>query len=287
MTELFDRLWSVQIGQLLIRPDQRGEALDVEFTVEKHTGREPNTAQVKIYGLGRERRASLPDEAAVIIQAGYKDLIGTIFSGQSTLVDRGSRQGVEIITTIEATDSGEGYREAVVNKSWSGPVSTSEVLRHCLDAMGVGYGNLGANLSSLTLGGGSTTYQNGTTVSGPARGVVDRIVRAAGLRWSVHDGVLQLRNGSRPANSNAIRLAQDTGMVGSPTKQYTKKRSGQIDAARTKIAVKSLMNPGYYPGRLVVLESEEISGNFSVERCSNRGSTFGNDWHSQLLLTAY
>lgn len=287
MTELLDRLWSVQIGQLLIEPGQRGEALDVEFTVEKSNKREPNTAQVKIYGLGRERRSSLPDEAAVIIRAGYKDLIGTIFSGQSTLVDRGSRQGVEIITTIEATDSGEGYREAIVNRSWSGPVSTVEVLRHCLDEMAVGYGNLNANTAVLTLGGGSTTYQNGTTVSGPARAVVDRIVRAAGLRWSIQDGVFQIRNGSRPANANAILLNQGTGMVGSPTKQYQKKRSGQVDASKTKIAVKVLINPGYYPGRLVVLASEEINGNFSIERCSNRGSTFGNEWHSQLLLTAY
>jgi hypothetical protein len=284
---LIDRLWSVQIGTLLIKPGVRGEALDVEFSIEKSNKREPNTCQVKIYGLGRERRASLPDEAAVVIQGGYKDIIGTIFSGQSTLVDRGSRQGVEIITTIEATDSGEGYREAIVNRSWSGSVSTAEVLRYCLDAMAIGHGNLNANLSALTLGGGGTTYRNGTTVSGPARAVVDRIVRTAGLRWSTQDGVFQLRNGSRPANANAIRLAQETGLVGSPAKQYQKKRSGQVDPTKTKITAKALLNPGYYPGRLVVLESLEISGNFSVERCRHTGSAFGNDWHSDLVLTAY
>jgi hypothetical protein len=152
--------------------------------------------------------------------------------------------------------------------------------------MAVGYGNLSANLSALTLGGGGTAYRNGTTVSGPARAVVDRIVRAAGLRWSVQDGVFQLRNGSRPANSNAILLKPGS-LVGSPAKQYQKKRSGQVDPTKTKITAKALLNPGYYPGRLVVLESQEINGNFSVERCRNVGATFGNDWYSQLLLTAY
>lgn len=287
MTQLWDRAWSLQIGTLLIAPNIRGEALDIEFDVEKDNKSAPNKATIKIYNLGRDRREGLPESAPIILNAGYKELKGTIFSGQSSLINSGSRQGTDVITTIEAQDSGEGYREAVVQHSWSGSVSTAEVIQYCLDAMAVGPGNLSANVSRLTLGGGGTTYQGGTAISGPARDVVERIVRAAGLRWSVQDGSFQLRNGSQPVNRNAIRLSPSTGLVGSPTKNFKKRKSGAVDPAQTKYGATSLLNPGIYPGRLIQLESSEISGGFTAERCRYTGSTFGNNWHTMIEMAAY
>jgi len=36
-----------------------------------------------------------------------------------------------------------------------------------------------------------------------------------------------------------------------------------------------------------VLESSEISGGFTVERCKSTGSTFGNNWHTMIQMAAY
>jgi hypothetical protein len=284
---LWDRLWSLQIGSLLIAPNQRGDALSIDFDVEKDNKSTPNKATIKIINLGRDRREGLPESAPIILKAGYREAQGTIFSGQSDMIDSGSRQGTDVITLIEATDSGEGYREAVVQQSWSGLVTTAEVIRYCLDAMAVGYGNLSASQSLLTLGGGGTTYRGGTAISGPARDIVDRIVRAAGLGWSIHDGVFQLRSGSQPVNRSAIRLSPSTGLIGSPTKNFKRKQSGAADPAQTKIGATSLLNPGIYPGRLIQLESAEISGGFTAERCRYTGSTYGNNWHVQISMAAY
>jgi hypothetical protein len=278
---LFDRKWSLQIGRTLIRPNESGRELHISFTVEKSSDRQPNSSSVKVYNLGSERRGSLSENSDIELRAGYQDEFGTIFYGQSERIFT-EVQDVDVITSIESKDRGDSYRGATVSHSFAQQTPVITVLRYALEQMAIGEGNLSQVESQIQLSDGSTSYQSGIALTGRARDVVNRIITTAGFRWSIQDGVLQVRSGSQPTNTRAIRLAPGRGLIGSPTRETGNQRNRP-----PKILCRAHLMPSIYPGRVVVLESAEIEGNFSVDRVKYTGSTFGGEWYADLSLEEY
>lgn len=297
MAELFRRTWAISIGALRIAGEGAGggaerASLDCVFEVEKSTSREPNTAHLQIYNLSRSHRRALEQASslALRIEAGYVDNHGVIFDGdvrvaasrrraqehrpaQSRLGRVGSvGDTVDVTTEIEAEDGGTAWRTATVQRSFSPGAPVAAVLRACVDAMGVGRGNLSELGVDVTLG-DVGTYAEGTVLSGPAHRELDRIVRSVGLTWSVQAGNLQLKRAGQALATTAVRLAPETGLIGSPAPDA----DGYVECV-------SLLDPGLYPGRPVVLESREVSGSFSVKRVRYQGDTSGGDWYAQSTL---
>jgi hypothetical protein len=212
MTKLFRRDWLLQLGNISITPDV---GLRLNFSVEKDNKRTPNKAKVRVWNLGRERRESIPQDVEIQLRAGYEDLISTIFLGQAKRVIS-LRENVDIILDIEAQDSGASYRDAQVSRSFGDNTLVLDVALYIVEQLGIGEGNLRS--VTLTLANNLTTYANGTTLYGSARQALDRIIRAAGYRWSIQDGALQVRSGSNPVDLSAILLRPGTGLIGSPSK---------------------------------------------------------------------
>lgn len=285
MAQLFRRTWSLTVGTLLIRPIEGGVPLDLSFEVERSTDRTPNTAVVTIYNLGRERRQGIAAPVELQLEVGYEDAgSSVIFSGRARRVERGRRKNrglvhqrkdVDVETIIEAEDGGDGYRDAELNRSYSSGTPVASVLEELVRAMGLGAGNLSQHSSSITAA-GSAAFADAVRLSGPARRSLDRILRAADYDWSIQHGAIQVRRRGQPAETRALRLSPGTGLVGSPS----------IDADG-KVLATSLLIPGLYPGRVVRLESSEVSGNYHVTKCHYRGSTFDDAWHAELTMERY
>ena len=299
MSELFRRAWDIRVGTVQIAGEGAGEGaeratLDCAFEVELSTAREPNTAAVKIWNLSPSHRQALErtETLALRIAAGYVDSISILFDGDVRVAQSRrrveahrsaqSRLGrlvtladvVDVITEIEAEDGGRAYRDARVQQSFAAGTPVVSVLRAAVEALGIGEGNLAEIAADPTMS-GVGTYSEGTVLSGQAYREVDRIVRSIGLTWSIQAGVLQLRSGREPLQVTAVRLTPSTGLIGSPAADA----DGYITAL-------SLLHPGLYPGRPVVLESREISGSFAVRRVRYVGDTAGADWQAELTLEA-
>ncbi len=124
-----------------------------------------------------------------------------------------------------------------------------------------------ANLSSDLLGTlDEVVYEGGFVAAGQVSDLLDDVVEAAGGRWSIQDGVIQIIGADAPSSGGGVLLKPGTGLIGSPER----KDDG--------IQVKSLLRPELRPGRLFKIESRFISGWYRVEKSTHTASSDGLKW---------
>jgi len=272
VADLFDRTWKVTIGNLDVT------ALDLTFDIVKTSGREPNTAEVRIVNAGRDSRSRIEaeDDQRLEVRAGYDEDPPLLFLGNARRVYT-ERRGTELVTTVQASDSG---RELLVSRmctAYAEGTPAVVVVRDAINALGIGEGNISDFEDAYTARNGTNNFPDGFVASGQARRVLNGLVRAAGLRWSVQDGVLQLQRPGQPLQTQAVLLSPSTGLVGSPTRGAPERRQ------RPKVSAQALIQPEFYPGRRVVLQSS-IEGTYEISKIKYTGDTRGQDWYATLEL---
>jgi hypothetical protein len=273
VTQLFERSWAIRVGPIDVSD------LDCTFTVFKSRKREPNRATIAIYGLSTDTRQRIEGRTPprVELRAGYGEDPPVLFVGDATRAGVVTEaDGVDVVTKVEAKDQGDAYQRARLVRSFAAGATVDEVLRAAVRALGIGDGNLADFARGLALTNGATSFAEGYAAAGPARDVVDAIVRGAGLRWSIQNGVLAIRQRGQPIQNRATLLSPDTGLVGAPT----------ADPKGVVTAV-CLIQPGLDPGRRVVLESRQFQGGYAIRSVEYSGSTFGAEWYATLELEAY
>jgi len=281
VTELWRRIWSLQVGEILLEstPDSR-DSLQVSFSVNKTLGREPNTAEISIMNLGRETRSRIVrqgGEAPVILSVGYGGTgLDTIFSGDLEHTPS-VWEGPNVTLNLEGRDGGRSYSNARISRTFRAGTPVFSVLSAAVDALQVGRGNLDDFRGSLSLSGGATSYPGPMVLHGLARDEVNRIVRSVGATWSIQNGVFMLRVRAL-SNRRALSLSPETGLIESPSVQ----KEGRVTVTNAKC----LIIPGLYPGRIVTLSSREFVGDqgYEIKAVTYVGQTRGNDWYAALEL---
>lgn len=287
MTVQFDRVVEVQAGGLTVLGQ------DVSFKVVKTRKKEPNTCELTIYNLREDRRDQLAEaESAVVkLSAGYRgretestaalqavdSLLGEDASGGSGvgLIYLGdvrdissTREGVNWITTLESGDGEKATQFERINKSFPAGTSLQTAIKEAARAMKVGLGNALKKASEGSLIEAGSEFLNGLVLSGNASKQMDRIVKSAGLEWSIQDGVIQLLAAGESLTDTSVVLTSTTGLIGSPT-------IGNDGVVRAR----SLMNSEIVPARQIELTSKTVTGRFRVERCEYIGSTFDKEFY--------
>ncbi len=270
--ERFDRRWKCTVDALDVSD------LDLTFDVARDTTRAPNTAEIRIINLSRENRARLAgrEELAVRLRAGYAtdgDPPPIVFAGSSRDIYV-ERDGTDIVTVVQASDSGQTLQRSRIRKSYAAGTPIVNVLRDAVTEAGIGEGNL-SEFENRSLRNGATTFPDGYVADGPARRIITTILRAAGLRWSVQNGALQVLEAGTPLQTRAPILEAGTGLVGTPTRGENGKVTAQV-----------LIQPGLEPGRRVVLRSAELEGSYEIRQTVLRGATAGLTWYAILDLAA-
>lgn len=273
MTILFGRRWKLTIGDVDV------SALDIQFDVTKNTRSEPNTLEARVFNLARDTRARIEDadEPQVVLRAGYHtdgDPPPRLYSGAARRLYT-QREGYDLITTIQSRDRGRELQTARISRSYGPGSRASRVLRDTVEALGIGEGNLNEFEGAFSTRTGSTEFPDGFVADGPARRILQTLTRAAGLRWSVQNGNLQLQRAGAALQTQALRLSASTGLIGTPTRNY----SGNTRAERRKVTIQTLIIAGMEPGRRVVLDAENIQGTYELRQVVYKGDTRGNDWY--------
>ena len=274
---LFHRDWSVTVGTLRVDAPLR-----LAFDIERSTRSQPNKATVRIWGLTREHQAQIEQAelAQVVVRAGYRDRgAETIFRGELFRA-RGKEPGirtersmVDVVTHIEARDGGRTFQRARISRSFGPGVAVTTVLQALADALQVGAGNLGEVASVAELEAGGVTYPEGIVLSGQAARELTRILGGLGLRWSVQHGMLQVLRRGGALQTQAVRLTADTGLVGRPAV-----------GTRGQVKVRALLTPTLWPGRHVILESDEAQGTYTCRTVHYQGDSHADDWYADCEL---
>lgn len=279
----FGRTWRVTVGELRVSAPMR-----VAFELERTMRHTPNKATVRLWNLTRDHQAQIEQAAAaqVIVEAGYLDdrglaqvFRGELFrargsgTGPTALAIRNERSGTDVITHVEARDGGSAYQQARVAQSFEAGVSATTVARACATALGVGMGNAAEAIAAASLEAGGATFPEGTVLSGQASRELTRVLAALGLRWSVQHGALQVVSRGGALQTQAVRLTPSTGLVGRPEV-----------LTRGRVKAMALLSADLSPGRIVLLESDRVTGRYVVRAAKDGADSHTNDWASELDL---
>jgi hypothetical protein len=285
---LFDRRVRVAVESLLITD------LRVSFKVKKTSKKEPNTAEISISNLSEKSRAALQKKSVkVILEAGYVDSIAQIFSGNSRTVDQ-VIEGPNLTTKINCGDGERAYRYLRVSESFRPGTRVSDVVDRVAQALGMTVTGHVKELRAVT-----EQFIQGYTSFGKVANELDHLLTSRGFTWSIQDGQIQVLKVDGATSDSVIRLAFDTGLVGSPEHGNPEKQvplsqvSGAaedvdftVHATKRKgpaiLKVRSALQPGFAPGRRVKVESRGVNGVFRIQTVEHTGDTASQEWFSDL-----
>ncbi len=302
--ELFRRDWRIRIGLPFVGQDgvSRISGLDISeldcsFEIEKDLTGEPNKCSLRIFNLLPEVRGALEmaniydpkkpkgstsagkgtktvkatknGNIRVEIEAGYKETArALIFRGDLRRAISTQEDDKSYITTIEGEDGGRTVTSSRVKESFAPGTTRLIVVQKCLDALGIGRGNLVEVENQL-----AQTYSHGTVLDGPASKELAGVLRAAKITYSIQDGAIQFLQTGKGRNKKAVLLDYASGLIGAPERDVT-----------GLVKVVSLLNPDLFVGCYVYLDSKDLKGTFLISKITYEGDTAGDAWYATLEL---
>jgi len=271
VTRLFKRSARITIStlEIVVDPASPGAHLDVAFHVERSLKPEPNTAELQVWNLNPDNRLALEELGKVPVQidAGYEEQTALIYLGTMRTVFT-TRNGPDLVTSIQSGDGEKEYEQSRINVALSAGVSNSDAFKQVAKALGVSLGNLESAEVAGRLATSPALFPQGTVLSGQVSQVVTELALSVGLEWSIQNGALQLLPLAQSIAGSAVYLSPETGLVGSPS----------VDSEGI-LTAQALLIPDLFPGRVIDLESENLSGTFRVEKAAYTGDTAGDDWY--------
>lgn len=291
----FQRAYRLNVGS--VEMDARAgvglRTLRIAFSIERDVKRHPNNCEISVYNLSPSHRAALAklSNVRVRLEAGYLDDLGVIFDGDLRSA-RSRTEGTEKVTRVSGGDGEAQCRAARINKTFAKGTPIDTVLRELGKALGVGPGNLG-QFKGATLANGSKTLTRALTVHGAVFDELEHITRSCGLRWSVQDSALQIREVGLPVGDRqGPLLRKDTGLIGDVELETVVKDSesvkGLVKASKTlkaegfadgsvKATGSCLLRTDLIPGVPFRVESESFTGNLVCTATVHRGDTHSTD----------
>ena len=248
------------------------EDLKVKFKLAKSLRKEPNTGQIEVWGLDASHRGMLQGKGARCwLEAGYKSGTFQLFGGDIRFPGH-RHDGPEWIAKLELGDGERAYKHGRCNVAFKGGTSKYDVLKELARQSGWDLGNVTDFAASL----GIEQYTNGYSASGSVVGAIDELLNGQGLSWSIQGGKIQILPlaGFVGTATQVVQLDADHGLIGSP--EYG---ASQKPGTVPSLKVKSLIQPGLDPGKLINLVSEDHKGVFIIQKVDIDGDSEGGDWY--------
>lgn len=251
----------------------------VQFQIEKSVGTEPNTCNITISNLNKASRAFFEQSPVhVRIEAGYDGEYRHLFNGDVRF-GYSKRPRTDWETHLLLGDGDRAFRAARVNRTFKKGTTVRDALNACAVTMGL---VLPDNINAR--GELDQQFASGVSLSGPTRDELTRLLAPFGYDWSIQNGALQVLKDDDVDDSQAILIAQETGMIGVPEFGSPQKKGGGKNhkKARATMTVQTLLYPQINPGGRVQVRSSEINGLYRVNRVTHKGDSMGQEWTTEV-----
>lgn len=270
---LFDRKCALTVNR------SRYTDLDFAFTIKKTLKPEPNTCEVTVFNLNRERQAELEAIApkgtkqATVgipceIEAGYEAGTSLLWRGDLRTVETTDDEAGNTLTYLTSGDGEKSWKHARLHVSYGPQTSIDTSLRAIARSLGVDEGNLSKVVSRLKVA-GSAIWPTGKVFTGAVSRQLMSIARSADLEVSIQDGALQFLDRGKALAGQALKLASNTGLIGSPS----------VDNEGI-VSFRTLLIPDLRCGGAVVLDAKRVKGNYRIIEIEASGDTSSTDWYA-------
>lgn len=249
------------------------DGLRVKFTIKKTLESSPNQSTVEVYNLSPTHRAAFQKKGTkVYLQAGYKDTVRQIFSGDSRRVEN-IQTGPDWVTKVTLGDGERAYRFARFSETFTPGATVETVVRSIAAAMKLDATDAVAQTRAALGPGSLDSFFSGYSFHGQASVALDSVLSSLGLTWSIQDGKLQVLAPGTALGGTVPLWSPSSGLIGSPafgTSTDEKKPA--------RLTAKNLLDPSVQCGGALRVETRSIKGQFKVHTLTHEGDTHGGDW---------
>lgn len=270
------------------------DGLRIVFYVQQAIVSKPASADIRIYNVSAETAARLRDEGDdVLLEAGYGDGLGVIFSGQTIQRFIVRENPTDTYLQIIAVSGDQAFNHGVVNKTLAAGATPDDVYQTISDAYAA-HGVSPGGVPDLP----ATALPRGKVMYGPARDFAQTLADTHKLDWALVNGeyVCIAKKGIITSTDQAIEINVNTGMIGMP------------QVAIDGIYVTCLLNPRLGFRSIVKLDNSSINlgeysadvgaqttnilkgkgmlsadGLYKVVSCDYSGDTRGDTWFCDLV----
>lgn len=274
-----------------------GVDLQITFEVTREHTPDPNVTRIELYNLSDETRSQIEGyDTYVELYAGYETTGPPSLISSGFVVDSSTeRRDAEQVTRIDVYDGWVPLRDTKISVSYKKGASAMQVIKGVASAMK-------ARLS-VSKGVTDHVYQSGFSFMGSPHSALTKACAAAGLKWSIQNGAIQITRLLHSTQRRAVVLSPGSGMIGSPERIYKsaqeaqpqksgKKRPQGVQVISTDPEkqkrrgwrVHSLLRAEINPGDLVVIESMSASGTYVAESVKHSGDYYGDRWTTEVEL---
>jgi len=258
MDSFWNRQCTVVAGGKLFNMDE----LDIEFSIPFDNDEEPDVADVKIYNLSENSINSINKDKHVIINAGYRGDVGTIFKG--TIQKSFTRwSGVDKTTQLTIGDGSHQWLTKHVSVAYGGGITASAILGDLTGRFGLEIGKL--NLVN------DLTYPNGRIIDCSLKDAIIQIVNECDTEFKISQGRIFIMHHEQGIPTNFV-LNKDSGLIGSP-EVFEKEENGETYKG---FKVKMLLNHRITINSILQIQSKTANGTYRVLRGSHKNN--GNDF---------
>ena len=232
--------------------------LDIEFSVPFDNNEEPDMASVTIFNLSDNSINSIKKEQNVIVNAGYRRDVGTIFKG--TLQKAYTRwQGVDKPTELTIGDGAQQWMTKHVSRAYGDGITASAILKDLTGMFGLELGRLDL-VNDLT-------YPRGRIIDSSLKDALKQIVRETGTEFKISQGRIFILPHSDGIPTGFL-LKSDSGLIGSPEVFEKEEHGKTINGYK----IKMLLNHRVTINSTIMVESRTANGTYRVLRGRHRCS---------------
>lgn len=230
--------------------------LDIEFDVPFDNDEEPDIATATIYNLADSSVNSIKKAQHVIINAGYRGNIGTIFSG--TLQEAITKwDSIDKPTKITAGDGAEEWLRSEVSRTYAEDITASAILNDLTGMFGLELGRLEL-VNDLT-------YPKGRCIDAMLKDAVKQIVHECDSTFKISKGkIFIMPHGAGVATG--FVLNRDTGLIGSP-EAFEREEDGKTIKG---FKVSMLLNHRITINSILQIRSRTANGTYRVLKGRHR-----------------
>jgi len=232
--------------------------LTIEFDVPFDNTEAPDVAKATIFNLSDNSINAIKKNQHVVINAGYKGDVGTIFKG--TLQNASTRwHGVDKATELIIGDGAMEWLSTEVSQTYAENIQASAILRDLTGMFGLELGRLDL-VNDLT-------YPKGRCIDAMLKDAIKQIVKECESHFNISMGKIYIMPFGEGIETGFL-LNSNTGLIGSP-EAFEREEQGETMKG---FKVQMLLNHRITINSILQIQSRTANGRYRVLKGRHRSS---------------